>query len=149
MVGQGIALKGRAITKGVVEGEAVVTKEPFMFPHGLDPKTGIVINRRHELWKQDIHDKVLLFPFAVGSTSTASWLLEAIRLNKSPKALVLEDIDPMLAVGAILAELFYRAKFPVIDFPDAAGTEGSPLQVFSTGDVLIVDGNSGIVRKKV
>ncbi len=143
-----VTIQGRTIAGGLVEGEAVVTREPFMFPHGLDPKTGRVINRRHELFGRDLSGKILIFPFAVGSTTTATWLLEAVRLKKNPKALLVEEIDPMLAVGAILAEIFYQEALPVIDFPKSGGFSESPVSVFATGDWLIVDGDKGIVKRR-
>jgi len=140
-------IKGRGVVGRQVKGEAIVTKEPFMFPHGLDPRTGVVINKKHELFGRNLVGKILIFPFAVGSTSTATWLLEAIRLGKSPKALILEELDPMLAIGAILAEIFYFDKsFTVIDFPNLIGKEDSPLNIIKTGDILNISGKTGLIK---
>ena len=61
-------MKGRTISPGCVKGEAIVTKEPIGFYGGVDAKTGIVIDRGHELEGKSITDKILVFPCGKGST---------------------------------------------------------------------------------
>ncbi len=53
---------------GVVEGEALVTRDPISGWGGIDPRTGTVIETRHELRGQSFEDKVLVFPGAKGSS---------------------------------------------------------------------------------
>ena len=135
-------LKGRAITKSRVKGEAIVTSQSFMFTHALDPKTGEVIDKRHELLGEKLKGKVFIFPYPVGSTSAGMWLLEAVRLGNAPLGLVMEEIDPVLATGALLAEIVLGKKIPVVDRLDR-----SPIEFFRTGDVVEVDADRGIARK--
>ncbi|MDH5461032.1 MAG: DUF126 domain-containing protein, partial [Candidatus Bathyarchaeota archaeon] len=40
-------LKGRIISKGVAEGEALTTSQPISFYGGVDPDTGIIIEKGH------------------------------------------------------------------------------------------------------
>ena len=82
-------LKGRAVTRHKIRGEAVVTGQPFMFTHALDPQSGRVIDRKHELFGIELKNKIFIFPYPVGSTSAGMWLLEAIRVGNAPLALVL------------------------------------------------------------
>ncbi len=42
-------LKGRIIYKGKAEGEALVTSQPISFYGGVDPNTGVVTEKGHEL----------------------------------------------------------------------------------------------------
>ncbi|HDM05699.1 MAG TPA: DUF126 domain-containing protein, partial [Candidatus Aenigmarchaeota archaeon] len=42
-------LKGRIICEGRAEGEALVTSQPISFFGGVDPRTGIVVEKGHEL----------------------------------------------------------------------------------------------------
>ena len=135
-------LKGRAITSCRVTGEAVVTTQPFMFTHALEPNTGKVIDRRHELFGKELKGRVFIFPYPVGSTSAGMWLLEAIRLGNAPLALVLEEIDPVLATGALLAEIVLGKSIPVVDRLNV-----SPVDFFRTGDFVEVDADRGEVRK--
>ena len=51
-------IKCRQISKGKDEGLAIVTKDPISFLGGVDPKTGIVIDKKHELYNQWNTDKI-------------------------------------------------------------------------------------------
>jgi hypothetical protein len=59
-------LKGRAITHGKVTGEAIVSKSAFGFYGAVDPGTGVVTDKRHELYGKNIAGKVLVFPRGEG-----------------------------------------------------------------------------------
>lgn len=137
-----VVLHGRGVTKSKAKGEAIVTRQPFMFTHALDPKTGRVIDRRHELFGEELRGKVFVFPYPVGSTSAGMWLLEAVRLGNAPMAFVMEEIDPVLAIGAFLAEIMLDKPIPVVD-----RLRPSPCEVFHTGDEVEVDADLGEVRK--
>ena len=41
----------RQISKGKITGDAIVTKDPISFLGGVDPKTGIVIDKNNELFE--------------------------------------------------------------------------------------------------
>ena len=53
-------MKGRTIYPGKAEGEAIVSKEPIGFYGGIDMKTGIVIEKGHELEGKCVKDKILV-----------------------------------------------------------------------------------------
>ena len=59
---------GRKIYKGIIEGEAIVTKDGISFYGGVDPDTGKVVEVGHELEDQSVTGKVLVFPTGKGST---------------------------------------------------------------------------------
>ncbi|MBW1699312.1 MAG: DUF126 domain-containing protein [Deltaproteobacteria bacterium] len=133
-------LNGRVVTRGRTRGEAVVTEQPFMFTHALDPSTGRVIDRKHELFGVELKSKIFIFPYPVGSTSAGMWLLEAIRVGNAPLALVLEKIDPVLATGAVLADIMLGKPIPIVDKFNT-----SPVKVFQTGEIIQVDADKGEV----
>jgi len=62
--------KGRTISPGKVEGEALVSKEPIGFYGGIDAKTGLFIEKGHELEGKPVKGKVLVFPCGKGSLGT-------------------------------------------------------------------------------
>jgi len=138
-----LILKGRAVTRGKVQGEVVVTSQPFMFAHGLDPKTGLIIDKRHELFGTKIKGKIFVFPFNIGSTTGGAWLLEAVRLKNAPSALVLEEkIDSVLATGVILSELFFHTVIPVVD-----ELGPSVINLLHPAEIVEVNAENGIVLK--
>ena len=56
-----LELKGRKIVEGIAEGEALVTKDCISFMGTVNPKTGYVIERGHELEGQCMKGKILVF----------------------------------------------------------------------------------------
>ena len=65
-------LVGRLISKGKAEGEALVTSQPISFYGGVDPNTGIIIEKGHQLNGQSVKDKILVFPQAKAGQSAAT-----------------------------------------------------------------------------
>ncbi|HID73537.1 MAG TPA: DUF126 domain-containing protein, partial [Thermoplasmata archaeon] len=61
-------MKGRSISPGRAEGEAIVSPEPIGFYGGIDAQTGIVIEKGHPLEGLSVTGKVLVFPNGKGST---------------------------------------------------------------------------------
>lgn len=77
-----IVMKCRVVVEGIAEGEALVTSQPLSLWGGLDPKSGLITERRHELYGKRVSGKVLVFPYGKGSVSGTTVLLESIRLGK-------------------------------------------------------------------
>jgi hypothetical protein len=69
-------LKGRIIYKGKGEGEALTTSMPISFYGGVDPNTGEVIEKGHELQGKSVKGKILVFPTGKGVNR---WLLHAVQ----------------------------------------------------------------------
>lgn len=133
-------MKGRSINGGKVKAEAIVTTQVFGFWGGVDTNTGVVIDERHELFGQSIKDKVFVFPEGRGSTVGAAVILELVRCGVAPAAMINNKTEVILASGAILADKFYNVAMPMIDQLDE-----DPTKVIKTGDIVEVDGDSGIV----
>ncbi|MFX0050182.1 MAG: DUF126 domain-containing protein, partial [Candidatus Hermodarchaeota archaeon] len=120
--------------QGKVEGEALVTKDSISFYGGVDPETGIVVEKGHELEGVDTTDKILVFPLGKGSTVGSYVIYQMAKTGKGPKALVLEECEAIVAVGAIIAEL------PCVDKIDVSKIEN--------GMNLVVDGENAVVEIK-
>jgi predicted aconitase with swiveling domain len=128
-------MKGRTISPGIVEGEAIVTSEPIGFYGGVDAKTGLVIDRGHELEGCSVTDKVLVFPCGKGST-VGSYVIYGLKKNGvAPKAIINEETETIVATGVILAGI------PCVDKIDL-----EQLNV-RTGDRIRVDADSAEVEK--
>jgi len=98
-------LKGRVINKGKCEAEAIVSKQPIGFYGGIDAKTGIVIEKDHELEGQKVTGKVLVFPNGKGST-VGSYVIYGLKKNKvAPAAIINQETETIVATGAILADI--------------------------------------------
>lgn len=128
-------LQGRKIHQGTAKGEALVTSMGISFFGGVDPDTGIVVERGHELEGQSIDGRVLVFPSGKGST-VGSYTLYRLKMNGfAPAAIVNAECETITAVGCIIAEI------PCVDH--------IPIEQLTTGALLVVDGGQGTVEVTV
>ncbi len=98
-------LKGRLISKGKATGEALTTSQAISFYGGVDPNTGEVIEKGHELNGKCVTDKVLVFPNGKGST-VGSYTLYRMKKNRTaPAGIINKDCETVVAVGAIISEI--------------------------------------------
>jgi len=107
-------LKGRALVPGRAEGQAVVSGEPLSLWGGLCPRTGEIIDRRHELSGRVVSGKVLVFPAGRGSSTSSATLAEAVRAGVAPAAIINRAVDPILVLGSIIAEELYHRAVPIV-----------------------------------
>jgi len=121
-----IKLKGRAIWRGWARGEALVSNQPISFYGGVDPETGKIVEKGHELEGRSIAGKILTFPYGKGSTVGSYIILRLKKKGIAPKAIVNLRCEPIIAVGAIIAEI------PTIDKID--------ISMIRDGDLVEVDG---------
>ena len=125
-------LKGRKIYRGRVEGEAMVTSMGISFFGGVDPESGVVVEKDHELEGQSITGKILVFPTGKGST-VGSYTLYRLKMgDRAPLAIVNAECETITAVGCIIAEI------PCVDH--------IPIEQLKTGLRLVVDGEQGTVE---
>jgi len=125
-------LTGRTIYPGKVAGSALVTSQGISFFGGVDPDTGLVVERGHELEGQSIASKVLVFPTGKGST-VGSYTLYRLKHNGlAPAAIINAVCETITAVGCIIAEI------PCVD-QVVIGQIVSGAQVSIDGDNVVVE----------
>jgi predicted aconitase with swiveling domain len=116
-------LSAMVLAPGAASGGALVLDEPLSFWGGVDPDTGVVIDRRHPQAGAVVSGRVLVMPSGRGSSSSSSVLAEAIRLGSAPAAVVLLERDPILVVGALVARTLYGTVVPIVAVdPDGYAT---------------------------
>ena len=121
----------RSISRGVGTGELLVSPAPISFLSGVDPETGIIVEKGHPLYGKSIAGKVLAFPFGKGST-VGSYVLYALSRNgHAPAAIINEEAEPIIVTGAIIA------KIPMIDRVSV------PISHLKDGVRVTVDGDRG------
>ena len=98
-------MRGRVIRRGRAAGEALVSRSPIGFFGNVDPDTGVVTEKGHEIEGACIAGKVLVFPRGKGSTVGSYTLYRLKKRGKAPAAIVNEESEPIVAVGAIIADI--------------------------------------------
>ena len=126
-----VIARGRGLSRGTGRGPVLVSAEPISFLGGVDPGTGMIIEKGHPLQGKGISGTVLVFPHGKGST-VGSYVLYALARNgKAPAALVNAEAEPIIVTGAIIAGI------PLVDRP------GIPLARLRDGVMARVDGDTG------
>lgn len=125
----------RRISKGYAEGRAVVSMEPISLYGGVDPYTGRIVEEGHPLEGVEIIDKILIFPHGKGSTVGSYVLLRLARRGLAPRAIINEEAEPIVAVGAIISGIPMVDKLPKSFFEEV-----------STGIYILVDADNEEVR---
>ena len=127
-------IKCRIISKGKDSGNALVTKDPISFLGGVDPKTGIVIDKKHELYYECITDKILVIPSGKGSTVGSYVIYQMAKNNTAPRAIICQKAEPIIAIGAIIS------KIPMVDNPDV-----DIINTINTNDEITVDADNSTI----
>jgi predicted aconitase with swiveling domain len=123
----------QVLVSGAAEGEVLVLDEPLSFWGGLDTATGEIVDRHHPQQGSSVAGKVVVMPYARGSSSTANSLAESIHRGTGPAAIVLAEPDAIVALGAIVPGELYDEWCPVL-VADAAVRAG-----LATGRRAVVD----------
>lgn len=129
-----LTMNGRKVVGGHASGEAMVSKQRISFFGGVNPETGVVIERGHDLEGRNMRGRVLVFLGGKGST-VGSYVIYGLRKHgAAPIAMVNVETEPIIIGGCILA------KIPLVDKLDK-----SPIDYIETGDWVDVDGDFGRV----
>lgn len=131
-------LRGRSITRGIGEGEALVTKDAISFNAGVNPDTGVVVEYGHELQGECVSGKVLVFSGGKGSTGGSWTILRMADQGTAPAAMINVETESIVAVGAILGNI------PLVDKLDQ-----DPTRVIKTGDFVKVDADKGEITYNI
>src|SRR3954462_897225 len=116
-------LRGRTVVPGVVEGEALVSHETISGWGGIDPATGTITERRHELYGVCFTGKVLVFPGAKGSSGWSGFFQSTRLMGTAPLAMIFTNLTTKAALGAIVTRV-----------PTVTELDDDPVAKIATGD---------------
>jgi predicted aconitase with swiveling domain len=118
-----------------VEGIALVADDNFSARYDLDRLKGVFSRPSHKLYGQSYQDMILVLNTAKGGVATAWMLYEMTSRQITPKAILFNQANTILAQGAALANLTMVDRF----------TDGDVTQLIKTGDHLRVIPDQGQV----
>ncbi|WP_395639526.1 aconitase X swivel domain-containing protein [Pseudolysinimonas sp.] len=134
LVSKPVVMQGRGIVPGIVEAEALVTRDPISGFGGIDVATGTIIEPRHELFGVCFTGKVLVFPGAKGSSGWSGFFQSTRLMGTAPAAMVFDVVTTKAVLGAIVTRV-----------PTVVEASPPPLGAIRTGDRVRVDGDSGVI----
>ncbi len=118
-----------------VSGEALVTDDNFSARYDLDRIAGIFSRPQHKLAGLSYVDKIMVFNTAKGGVASAWMLHEMKSRGIAPKAILFNNVNPILAQGAALANMALCDRFD----------DGDVTQLIKTGDHVAVNPKAGLV----
>ena len=128
----GMTFTGRKISPGRAAGEILLTTMGISFFGGVDPETGMIVEKGHALEGQCIGGRVLVFPTGKGSTVGSYTLYRLKKAGFAPAAIINAESETITAVGCIISEI------PCVDHV--------PFDYLETGMRVMVDGERGTVE---
>ncbi len=123
--------------EGTAEGQVLVLDAPLSFWGGMDPDSGVIVDRQHPQCGDGLTGRILVMTSGRGSSSSSSVLAEAIRAGTAPAGIVLAEPDEIVVLGALVAAELYDAVRPVVQL---GGTDFSRLR---TGERVRVTARAG------
>jgi predicted aconitase with swiveling domain len=120
------------ISGGKTEAEIIVSKDAVCF-YLVEPKTGVVVEKNHDIINQTIAGKILIMPSGKGSSVVqADGLYKLSQTGLEPKGIIVEQADTVLVSSAIIMEI------PMVHKVDKAFYDN-----IKTGMKIILDADKG------
>ncbi len=113
-------LNGAPVHAGEGRGPLLVLERPLSFWGGVDPETGRVSDPRHPQFGESVSGRILVMERAIGSSSSSAIMLELLRNDVAPAAIVLGSTDAILVLGVLVAEELGYPSIPLV----AVGRDG-------------------------
>lgn len=95
----------KILVSGKVKGIILKSKDSINFLGTVDKKTGVISDKRHDLFEKSMKDTILVFPSGVGSSVGAYTIYSIKSNNVAPSAMICKKADLTVATGCALANI--------------------------------------------
>jgi len=143
--------RGRGVVKGIGRGPAMMSTHAVNFTAAFTKTLNVLPfkraefqDRHHPWFGKNVKGKVLIFPQCIGSTHTGLVLLDLVRLQNGPAAIIVDQADSLLVSGVVLSEVWYQRAIPIVEYPTS-----ELMEQIGEGDTVEVDGGLGEIRVHV
>ena len=130
-----LILKCHIGTGNLVSGEALVADDNFSARYDLDRKKGVFSRPQHKLYGESYVGKILVVNTAKGGVASAWMLYEMASRNIAPKAILFNQVNPILTQGTAFANMAMCDRFE----------DGDITTLIKTGETVTVDPKRGLV----
>ena len=134
------SFQAKAVVDGAVRGTVLALDEPLSFWGGVDPATGVIVDRHHPQADASVAGTVLVLPGTRGSAGGSGTLAECLRLGTGPAAILLPSANRSVVIGVLVAGELYGRPVPVLVMPGDAHAS------FRTGEVVTIATGGRITR---
>ncbi len=95
----------KVIVKGKARGTIMKCVNPINFLGAVEKKTGVILDKSHDLYQKSIKNSILVFPHGIGSSVGAYTIYSLKSNNSAPSAMVCLKADLTVASGCALANI--------------------------------------------
>ena len=107
-------INGRSLVEGEACAKVLHADIGLSFWGGVDPLTGVVIDRRHPLHGVCLSGAIVALPSGRGSCSASGIMLELLRAGIAPAALVFCEEEQILTLAVIASDEIFGKSIPVV-----------------------------------
>ncbi|MGL3820427.1 aconitase X swivel domain-containing protein [Sphingopyxis sp. R3-92] len=111
-------IHGHALIAGLASGDVLKLTEPLSLWGGVDLQTGGIVDASHPQRGAVLANRLLAMPGSRGSSSSSSALVELARTGRAPAGVITTRGDPILTIGALVADYLYGAAIPILIVSD-------------------------------
>jgi predicted aconitase with swiveling domain len=122
---------GETLFPGRGTGQLLVLAAPLSLWGGVEPGTGVIVNARHPQRGLSLAGRVVAMRELIGSSSSASVMLELIHAGVAPAAVLLSRPDAILVVGCLAGRELGLTGPPVVrlaDWPAFCGDNAATVE---------------------
>ncbi len=135
-----VHINGRCLVDGHASGNVLHADTGLSFWGGVDPQTGIVIDRRHPLHGICLTGAIVAIPSGRGSCSASGVMLELLRAGTAPAGLIFCEEEQILTLAVIAADEVFGQSIPVVQLDrDDFASVGSLKRATIRGDTVSAD----------
>lgn len=127
-------MKGVFHVRGQASGMALRLPTPLSFWGGVEAETGKIIDHSQPHFGMELKRRVLVMPSGRGSSSASSVLAETVRNGTGPVAIIMQQPDPIVTAGAMVARFLYGIVCPVVVAPIEGIDDGRTVTIHDDGN---------------
>ena len=95
----------KIIVQGKAQGTILKTTSPINFLGAVDKKTGLIRDKKYDIFEKSIKDTILVFPHGIGS-SVGAYTIYSLKSHQSaPLAMICQKADLTVASRCALANI--------------------------------------------
>ena len=127
--------RAEVLVGGQTDGTVLRLAEPVSFWGGISPATSEVVLAGHPQCGERTAGRILVVPRPIGSSSSASVILELLYNGLAPRALILGVRDAILPIGVLVARQMGWDVIPVLAMADPPFRTGDGLRIHEDGAI--------------
>jgi len=120
---------------GGARGTVLRLDEPVSFWGGVSAATSEIVLAGHPQRGERIAGQILVLPRPIGSSSSASVILELLHKGLAPRALILGVRDAILPIGVLVARQMGWDAIPVLTMAEPPFHTGDALRISEDGTI--------------